>query len=130
MKIPYTVAIGVDITKISRFLAISNKNPSNFGRFTKRVFHPKEIQRLESLTPADSAAYMAGCWAAKEALFKTLDSDEQKKFEFKNWYRFSDDKKPYLGSDKYHKEEEFLLSISHDTGVLIATVLRQKYHLL
>ena len=76
------------------------------------------------------AQYLTGSWAAKEALFKTLDLNSQKEFNFNQWYRFHDsNRKPFIWNDRYKlSDEEFHLSISHDDSLVIATVLRQKVY--
>lgn len=129
------LGIGVDIVKISRFNLILTKNGGVNGgtvsdRFIRRVLHPKELVEYEKLRQNDSiephVRYVAGSWAAKEAIFKTLDPRDQKIFQFKDWYRYKDQYgKPQIWSDDYSRKEQFLLSISHDGDSLIANVLRQ-----
>lgn len=122
--------IGVDLVQISRFRAILGKHgmDSTYSRrFVRRVLHPKELSRFAALAVElldHSVRYVAGSWAAKEAVFKTLDPPEQARFQFKDWYRTSNARKPGIERDP-SSHDQFLLSISHDGGMLVATVLRQ-----
>lgn len=132
--------IGVDLVQISRFTAILSKHGVDSGysrRFVRRVLHPKELPLFAALADElldHSVRYIAGSWAAKEAVFKTLDSTEQARFQFKDWYRTSNTCKPGIERDPSSHDpsshdpsshDQFLLSISHDGGMLVATVLRQ-----
>jgi len=117
------LAIGVDIVRISRISRLLDKSKL---RFLQRVLHPSEIEVYSKLHGNRKAQYVAGSWAAKEAVFKTLDQSAQRSFQFRNWYRFSQEKRPFIGVDGWDKSEEFHLSISHDEDMLIATVLRQR----
>lgn len=119
------VGLGVDIVRISRIARVLSRE-STKTRFLKRVLHPSELDTFSTLHPDRGAQYVAGSWAAKEAVFKTLDAGDQKTFQFKNWYRFSREKRPFIGCDSVDPLEEFHLSISHDGDLLVATVLRQK----
>lgn len=132
------IGLGVDIIQISRFAKLLTKsggiNSKFTDRFVSRILHPlKELPEFERLRKEASIdpciRYISGSWAAKEALFKTLDAKDQKSFQFKDWYRYKSisSSKPFVGSETYLREgEEFLLSISHDGGFLIANVLRQR----
>lgn len=117
------VAIGIDIVRISRISHLLAKSKS---RFLQRVLHPSELEVYSKLPDIRRAQYVAGSWAAKEALFKTLDTSAQKSFQFKDWYRFAQEKRPFIGREGWDTNEEFLLSISHDGDMLVATVLRQR----
>ncbi|WPK24875.1 hypothetical protein PUMCH_002172 [Australozyma saopauloensis] len=124
MKIPITRAIGVDLIRVDRIAALLAK-PSG-TRFLQRVLHPSERSAASKLNAQNCATYVAGCWATKEAIFKSLPAVEQHSFQFNRWYRFLDNGRPIIGSEVPHSDE-FLLSISHDDGILVATVLRQEY---
>lgn len=117
------LGIGVDVVRVSRILRLLENTKK--GRFIQRVLHPSEVKNFHNHDNETVARYVAGCWAAKEAVFKTLDPKDQKKFQFKRWYRYSEAGRPYIGFDE-KMADEFLLSISHDGDILVATVLRQK----
>ncbi|EMG49578.1 acpS Holo-[acyl-carrier-protein] synthase [Candida maltosa Xu316] len=124
------LGIGVDIIKSSRFERLLTSKSTTFAsRLSKRILHPvHELPKFESMNAQRQVQYLTGSWASKEAVFKTLDIELQKKFIFNEWYRSHDSNgKPFIKCDEYPlANEEFLLSISHDDSLVIATVLRQK----
>ena len=127
------LGIGIDIVQLSRFHHLLKKHglQSVFAlRLASRVLHHTELKRFQKFQFSDDieqcVRLISGSWAAKEAVYKTLDGPEQARFEFKLWYRYQIKGKPYVWSDEYGKPEEFLHSTSHDGGVLVATVLRQE----
>ncbi len=98
------IAVGVDIVDISRIDALKK----NFGmRFLSRIFTPEEIAYCTARH--DTAASLAGRFAAKEAAFKapprvSLGVNPR-------------DRAADLGTDGNH------LSISHDRGCAVAVVI-------
>lgn len=112
--------IEMHILRFSRLLA---KGKPFSDRLCQRILHPRELAKFRDLRSEAAARYLAGSWAAKEAVFKTLDESDQKTFEFNKWYKYSVGKKPSIGTDG--AKDVFLLSVSHDNDMLIATVLRQ-----
>jgi len=138
-KLGITLGIGVDILKTSRFkellLSKGKLNSLFTTRISSRILHPEfELPKFNELKDSNKLneciALISGSWASKEAVYKTLDYEYQKLFQFKNWYRYYNEQgKPFIQSDFYKEgNEEFHLSISHDDGLLIATVLRQKIY--
>lgn len=119
------VGIGIDIVRISRIARLLAENKSK-ARFLRRVLHPSELEVFSNLGQEKGAQYVAGSWAAKEAAYKTLDTDDQMMFQFKDWYKYSRERRPFIGRDGLNPKEEFHLSISHDGDILVATVLRQR----
>ena len=63
--------VGVDLLQISRLADVQARHPE---RFAKRLLHPLEMQRLESLrqTQRDPVNFLAKCFAVKEAFVKAL----------------------------------------------------------
>lgn len=61
------LSLGIDIVEIPRIRAVYERHTR---RFTERVYTPEERQRLLRLK--DPVAYLAGRWAAKEAVLKAL----------------------------------------------------------
>ncbi len=55
-------AVGIDVVETARIVAAMESNP----RFAARILTPLELQRVT--TPA----YLAGRWAAKEAIAKAV----------------------------------------------------------
>lgn len=124
-RFPRVAAIGVDLVKVLRIASIL-ESPRE-ARFLQRVLHESELAKLRLLPRSGAPEFVAGCWAAKEAVFKTLLQKQQKQFQFRNWLRSSHNGKPHISSTPPLPDSDFLLSISHDDGLLIATVLRQEY---
>lgn len=118
-----TLAIGVDLIQIKRIEAILAKPRGS--RFLERVLHSSEQAHFASLSGQSRVRYVAGCWATKEAIYKTLSSIEQRKFTFNEWYRYLENGIPVIGSEA-PSDNQFQLSISHDGDFLVATVLRQR----
>lgn len=125
MRYGVTVGLGVDIVNTARFLRILAKNNKYIDRFVTRILHPNERTRFYQ-SQNNNVNLLAGSWAAKEALFKTLDPVHQRTFRFNQWYRGYEGGKPTIGSDEYNEDEQFMVSISHDGGMLVASVIRQK----
>lgn len=91
-----------------------------------RVHEVPHFEKLHASDAYKSVVYLAGSWAVKEAIYKTLSNSEQEKFQFSRWYRkYGDRGQPIIGSDDHHNDN-FMASISHDGGMLIASVLRVK----
>ena len=124
---------GVDIVRIARFQRLVGKNPSDayVKRLTRRIMHEvHEAPHFEALRAAGRfekrVVYLAGTWAIKEAIYKSIDDADQKKFQFNRWYRvYGSRGQPIVGSDVFDKNQQFLVSVSHDGGTLIASVIRQ-----
>ncbi|KAG5360508.1 hypothetical protein CJU89_3581 [Yarrowia sp. B02] len=118
-------SIGVDIlrtARIGRILAGKTRD-----RFVRKILHPSEISRMSSYP--DHVQFVASTFSAKEALFKTLDRQDQKLFEFKEWQRGVDEVtgRRLLSNPDYRlmSSEEFVVSVSHDGDYTIANVLRK-----
>ncbi|KAK6461427.1 4'-phosphopantetheinyl transferase superfamily [Scheffersomyces coipomensis] len=132
IRFPVTRAIGVDVTSISRFKKLLEKNNDFVERLSLRLLHPKyELNKFVTLRKNHESdqllLFLAGTWASKEALYKSLDISDQRSFEFKHWYRSYDENgKPLIQSD-IHTTDEFLLSLSHDQDTVVANVIRQQY---
>lgn len=131
-KVGLVVGIGIDVMKASRFEKLLRAKTSSFAeRLCKRILHPThELPRFKEMNAERQVQFLTGSWAAKEALFKTLQQSEQNEFNFNEWYRCNDATgKPFIWNDKYDANNvEFHLSISHDDSLVIATVLRQKVY--
>lgn len=115
------LGLGIDVVVVLRIQRVLNGPLKQ--RFLKRVLHANEMQLMQR--HHNPVQYVAGCWAAKEALFKSLDPQDQRGFTFNEWRRTYAKGKPTIGLDGYKRPEEFMLTISHDGGILVATVLRK-----
>ncbi|MCH0629607.1 4'-phosphopantetheinyl transferase superfamily protein [Kocuria palustris] len=121
MRVPVVAAIGVDITKILRFERLLSKPKPFVNKLYGRILHPQERQSVAT------ARSLAGAWAVKEAVFKTLTDDEQRRFQFNQWYRVYDELgRPSVAHADFGVDE-FMVLLSHDDDLLVATVLRQKW---
>lgn len=121
------LGLGVDLVHILRFSRLLSKGEPFTKKLYERILHPRELAQLKLLDEKSTTRFIAGSWAAKEAVFKTLEEKEQATFQFKQWYRYKEGKRPAIGSET--SNDSFLLSISHDNDMLIATVLRQSKQL-
>lgn len=129
------LGIGVDLFQINRMEKIISKRGgflSEFSkRFARRILNDKhEIPVFEKIRIQNDkqrcVQMLAGSWATKEALFKSLDHEKQKHFQFRDWYRqYEKNGKAHIKNDESEAKEEILLSISHDAGLVVAYVLRQ-----
>ncbi|KAG2736063.1 hypothetical protein G9P44_000153 [Scheffersomyces stipitis] len=125
------LGIGVDVVNTDRFRRLVSRDPRFLAKLTARILHPQhELPEFFRISDAENKVkFLAGSWASKEAVFKTLDISSQKQFQFKHWFRrYSEQGKPHICNDNYpqSEQEEFLLSISHDSNVLVASALRQQ----
>jgi holo-[acyl-carrier protein] synthase len=117
------VGIGVDIVDISRFEQAMSRTPGIVGR----IFTPREIAQAGGERPRP--AFLAGRWAAKEAVAKVLV--DTRGLEWHDCEVASGDRgEPVLrltgtvataaaarGIRQWH------LSLSHDGGMVIAFVV-------
>lgn len=136
MGTPGVLGLGVDVVAMARFqrlLQRKNGGARFVDRLSRRILHPVHelpvfAEHYRNNDERRCVALLAGSWGAKEALFKSLDREDQRKFLFNRWYRYySEEGRPHIKGDGYTRtNEEFLLSVSHDGGVVFATVLRQR----
>lgn len=100
------VGIGTDIVKIERV-------NTDLARF----LGPKETAIYDGLTNERRQEFLAGRWAAKEAIFKALDKKEH---DYKMFDIFYDESgKPVVEFENY----KINISISHEDKYAIAYVV-------
>lgn len=120
-------SIGVDILKTARIGQILSG--SRRDRFVRKILHPSEITKLATYPEPEHEQFVASTFSVKEALFKTLDRQDQRLFEFKDWYRSMDSEtgRRHVENAGYRfaKTEDFVVSVSHDGDYTIANVLRR-----
>lgn len=117
--------IGVDLVKVARITRIL-EGPRK-DRFLRRVLHENEAATVRKMGDfRKMLEFVAGSWAAKEAVYKSLDSQQQRQFQFHQWYRYLEGGKPQIAHELTKGNNQFLLSISHDDGHLVAMVLRME----
>jgi len=95
--------IGIDITNISRF-------SDDKDRFAEKILTADELAEYEK--SHSKLNYLAGRWAAKEAIFKACGLIDVSVLS-------EDSGRPYI---KDH--EEINISISHDTEYAIAVAIK------
>lgn len=112
--------IGVDIVRIARFREILKRRPSREQRICQRILHPEEQSKVTAESVVQS---LASAWAAKEALYKSLNRNEQKHCRFNKWRKAWVDGQLRLVSDDL-RDDTVLLTLSHDGEYTVAMVVR------
>mgnify|MGYP003363050452 FL=1 len=135
------VAIGSDLHLLGRFKNILRRNGPltefKTKRLCQRILNEKHelplFQKYMRKNDIDSCSnVMAGAWCVKEAIYKCLDSQDQKTFRMAQWWKSHDvNGKPIIKNENYFKTdkgkaEEFFCTISHDGNYIFSIVLRQK----
>lgn len=132
------ISIGTDIHQMSRFLIILKRNGPlttyKTKRFSERILHPiYELPKFQKLLSENNivecAKLLSISWCVKEAIYKTLDNEDQTEFIMKDWYKTNDNRgRPLIGNTTYMTQktnEEFLCSLSHDGDLVSSFILRQ-----
>ena len=113
--------IGIDIIRIRRI----DEALARWGKqFEKRVFTDKEMQRSYCLKKKAKLAYLAGRFAAKEAIFKSIGGG----MSWRDIEILAEKSgEPYLADSRKTREAldeknigRVLISISHDNDYAIA----------
>lgn len=100
------IGIGTDIVKIDRVKI-------DVARF----LGPRELMHFGNLKDEHQQRFLAGRWAAKEAIFKALDDKEHDYKKFDIYYNESG--KPVVDFENYKVN----ISISHDGEYAVAYVV-------
>lgn len=123
------LGMGTDIVEISRIRKLLRKNSSEF---LSRVYTEKELR--ESGSKKNSAEYLAGRWAVKEALSKALGCGIGADCNWKDISTTNDPK----GAPKIHLAglalktakgkgtKKIHVSISHEKNYACSTVILEK----
>lgn len=116
--------IGIDIIRIRRI----DEALERWGKqFEEKVFTDKEIENSYCLRKKAKIAYLAGRFAAKEAIFKSVGGGI-------SWQDIEilakENGQPYLANNKKTKEvlnkkniRKVLISISHDNDYAVAQAM-------
>lgn len=99
--------IGIDLVRISRFENVSD-------HFIERVLTPEEKAEYLLLPENKKNAYLAGRWAAKEAIFKAMGTSDFLRFSVIH----DESGRPYV-KDRADMD----ISISHDGDYATAIVI-------
>ncbi len=120
------VGVGIDLTLISRIEEILERHHE---RFTKRVFHPIEIEFSQGRRK--NTEYLAGCFAVKEAALKAMGDFPGRGISWTHIYITHET----TGKPVIHFEKKALqlfqekgaktahVSISHDGDLAMAQVI-------
>ena len=101
--------IGIDIVQIDR-IKLEEK-------YVAQILHPDEYQFFEALTLVEAKKqFLAGRWAAKEAIFKVIDLNIAPK-SISIGYK---DNKPIVLTDNLNHIE---ISISHEKDYAVSVAL-------
>lgn len=134
------LGVGVDLVRTARFGEIERRSPAVLARLSRRVLHPLEQEAWAASAPARRLQMLASAWAAKEATFKSLSIGEQRRFRFAEWrrigrlhgYEMVHDPRGAGTKEKEQaaplREDQVLVSLSHDGAYTIAYALRQPLH--
>lgn len=114
--------IGIDVVNIDRIGKLSEA-------VKQRLFHPVELSDAAFLSPSVQPEFLAGRFAAKEALGKALGTGLKGISLQEIWVEKQTDGSPLLCFSGNAKalvgNRKALLSISHDQPVAVAMVLLQ-----
>ena len=114
--------IGIDVVNIDRIgrLSLAVK---------QRLFHPQELEDASALASEVQSEFLAGRFAAKEALGKALGTGLRGISLHEIWVEKQSDGSPKLcgggGARGLVGTRTTMLSISHDQPVAVAVVLLQ-----
>ena len=115
--------VGIDIVNIGRIERLYKR----FGdRFLKKVFSDEEVKYC--LARQNVGECLAGRFAAKEAFYKALDNNLQKKISFKQIEVLADSTgKPYYRLPAELGALNVALSITHEKeyAIAVCTLIRR-----
>ena len=131
---------GLDVVSIARITKVAAK--SGGARFVRRVLHPLELaeyhRRQEAMAvatgPAPAYLFLAGRWAAKEALWKAGIRGEFRSMRIVTAHTTRHTPRLALCTegnaeqclaDLGIQEQDVWLSISHENDVAVASVVLQ-----
>ncbi|CDO95846.1 unnamed protein product [Kluyveromyces dobzhanskii CBS 2104] len=152
LKNTNVLSAATDIVYLPRVRKLLERNSSSrLQRIFKKFMHPYEIDHYNTLVkhgsqPEQKLVYVAGVWASKESLFKSLPYSSQRPSAIdiytKLAYKSNDlDGKPKLNLDKkrfstgcsttsywdkHLESTRYEMSISHDQNYLICILLHIK----
>lgn len=112
------------LTRLSRrMLNKENERPSFDEKLAKYRDTKSESERQELVK------FLSSAWCLKELCYKACSNEQQRLFRFNEWYKISDaNGRPVLKTSSVagvFSGDDFLMSLSHDGGVVMAVVLRQ-----
>ncbi|TMW70174.1 holo-ACP synthase [Alteribacter natronophilus] len=114
--------IGLDIVDTDRIRTLYGRKPA----FARRILTAGELDRFETLSPGRRTEYLAGRFAAKEALAKALGCGIGKELSFQDAAILSDERgKPSVifTSREKPKNGIFHVSITHTKTAAAAQVI-------
>jgi holo-[acyl-carrier protein] synthase len=115
--------IGIDLVEIKRISNLLNRH----DKFPKRILTKKEYSHFQTLSEHRQLEFLAGRYAAKEALSKALGTGIGQDVSFKDMEILPDDRnKPVFSTDLFSGTVH--VSISHSKEYAIAQVVLEKLH--
>ncbi len=112
--------LGVDVVNIARIKALS-------PGVRRRIFHPSELAEAAGMAERAAAEYLAGRFAAKEALGKALGCGVARLVPHRVLVARAESGEPYFvlegAGARLVGDGRIMLSISHDDPVAVAVVL-------
>lgn len=141
-------SVGTDIVHVPRIDKIlRNNSETRLQRILRKFMHPKELQRFRELQKTQplkaQSLYVAGVWATKESLLKSLPSSQDKPPAIHIYtrlaYKYNDitgrpilklDKNSFITSstkdywDQHLKSSQYIISLSHDQDYLVCFLVQ------
>lgn len=113
--------IGIDIVELDRIEKLHNRQEA----FSKRILTPKEWTHLSTLSAHRQVEFLAGRFAAKEALSKALGTGIGESISFQDIEILpSKQNKPIVKTEKF--SGSIHLSISHAKNAAVAQIILEK----
>ncbi len=109
------LGIGTDIVEIERVRKALSES------FMRKVLSPQEIERADMMSPERKIQFVAGRFAAKEAIIKCLSGYERPIMSDLNIVNDAQGK-----PEIFYKNYRILLTISHERNYATAAALLQE----
>jgi phosphopantetheine--protein transferase-like protein len=131
------IGIGCDILYIPRITKISN-SPSRLNNIAKKIMHEAEYENFSRLIRSQNkkltVSYFASIWCCKEAYYKSLTYNEQKRTPFfqicRQFYKanniYENNKPVIINPSDHEKNIKVHISLSHDTDYVTSYIIREK----
>ncbi len=113
--------IGIDLVDLEHMASVVGKSP----RIVSRILTPEELVLYEERSQKGKLEFLAGRFAAKEALSKAMGTGIGKVVSFQNVSVLNDERGcPYVAESPF--EGKAFISISHSQTMAAAQVVLEK----